>query len=159
MQHTPSRQNGRLSAVCIPLITLAFVLFALSRVLPYAGILQGVGGILSVAFLFLTIRFSLSSYRYEIDADSLFVYRRQGKREEALCSISLSSILALYTKKTYKENSPSHALRYNFCQNLGAKDAVYLLFVFDDVADKRAVISFEPSEEMLTFLKQYEREV
>lgn len=158
MQHIPNRNNNRLFAVCIPLITVAFLFFALAKVLPYAGILQGVGGIFCVVFLFLTIRYALSAYRYVIDGDSLLVYRRQGKREEALCSISLTSILFLYTKEEFKKASPSHALRYNFCQNFGAKNAVFLLFVFDDVIDKRAVISFEPSAEMLACLKQYEKE-
>lgn len=155
MKYAPPRDNRLLYAVCIPLVVLSFGLFYASNFLPYPGLFQAVGAIMLIVFLFLNLRFSLSAYRYEIDRSSLIVYRRQGRREEAMCNIELSSALLLCTKQEFEQEKPRHELRYNFCQNFGSKNRSYFLFVFDDVEDKRALIIFEPNDEMKALLTRF----
>lgn len=155
MQHTPPRQNGPLSAVCIPLIVLSVLFFFLGNVLLYASLWQAAGGICLTAFLFLNLRFSLSSYRYVIDGTSLIVYRKQGRREEALCNIELSTTLSFCDFKTFKKNKENYELCYNFCQNFAAKGKYCLRFTFNDRENRRALVYLEPSEEMISEIEKY----
>lgn len=148
MKYTPTRVTARLNAVCIPLIVLAFLLFAAANFLPYPGLIQAAGGICLVVFLFLFLRFGLSSFSYEIEKSSLIVYRSQGRRVEKQCDVELSASLRLMTKAEFKAEKPAYALCYNYCQNFASDNRAYLLFLFDEREDKRALIIFEPSEEM-----------
>ena len=50
MHHAPKKDNGKLIALCLPLIILSFVLFFLSNLLPYKGLWQAAGGVLILGF-------------------------------------------------------------------------------------------------------------
>ncbi|MBR6530709.1 MAG: hypothetical protein IKT43_04765 [Clostridia bacterium] len=158
MHHAPKKDNGKLIALCLPLIILSFILFFLSNLLPYKGLWQAAGGILLVIFLFLNLRFALALYRYQVDGTSLMVFRKQGKREEKLCDIELSSALALYNDEEYKTKKPKYELCYNFCQSFASSNRAYFLFTFNDVQEKRALVIFEPSEEMKNYIKTFIKE-
>ena len=155
MHYSPQKDTRRLISVCVPLIVSAFVLLFLAGRVPYGSLLQARGMILLVVFLFLNLRFSLSLYRYEIEGSSLRVFRKQGRREEQLCDVELSSALALLSKDEFKEQKPEYRLCYNFCQNYGSKNRVYFLFTFNDAEDKRALMILEASEEMKALMRSF----
>ena len=158
MHYSPPKDNQRLIALCAPLLVSSFLLFFVSNFLPYASIFQAVSLIMLATFIFLNVRFALSLYRYQIEATSLMVFRKQGRREEKLCDIELSSALALLTKEEFKDQKPKYALCYNFCQSFASENRTYFLFTFNDTEEKRALIIFEPSEEMQTEIRKYLKE-
>ncbi len=155
MNYTPVKETRRLTALCVPLFCLAFLLFWSGNFLPFGALMQAIGGILLVVTLFLTLRFALSSFRYEICDGSLLIFRRQGKREEQVCGVDLDSLVSLSTKEEFQKEKPAHALCYNFSQNFASKNRTYLLFVFNDLEDKRALLIFEPNEEMIEELRRH----
>lgn len=157
MKFSPPRKNRPLYAVCIPLLITAFVLFALGDFLAWGSLIQAAGGICLVFFIFLNLRFALSVYRYEIDGSSLIVFRRQGRREEKLCDIELSSALSLKTREEFLKDRPEYELCYNFCQNFASKERSYFLFTFNDREKKRALVIFEPDEAMKAEIRNYLR--
>lgn len=155
MRYTPPRDARTLGTVSLLLLILGTVALFVGGRVPYGLFLQAAGWLLLIAFLFLTLRYALSEFTYAIEDESLVVYRRQGRRTEAVCSIALCSALALLTEEQYQERKRAHALRYNYCQNLRSPKRAYFLFVFDDREDKRALLIFEPCDEMREVLLRH----
>ncbi len=155
MHYSPPKDNRRLIALCAPLLVSSFALFLVSNFLPYSSVFQAVSLILLVTFIFLNVRFALSLYRYQIEGTSLMVFRKQGRREEKLCDVELSSALALLSKEEFKKAKPEYKLCYNFCQSFASENRAYFLFTFNDAEEKIALILFEPSEEMKAEIQKY----
>lgn len=102
-------------------------------------------------------RYYLSSFRYVVDDKNFIITKRMGKRTQTVCSLSLSTLLAIEkTPKTKEEkeefrlHSPKASIRYNYCQSMQPKISYRIFFEFND---KIASVEFEPDEAMVLYLK------
>ena len=141
MIYLPKKEKKaqRLSFVCI---LSGILLMGVSTLLEYKVIFQFISAALVVTGIQLLVRFVLSDYRYIIDdrddgSAELFIYKKQGRRDELVCRISLSSVTEFYESGKKK---PAVGARYNYTQNLFAKG--YSLIFAD--GEKNTEIIIEP---------------
>ena len=118
------------------------LLMGVSSVLGYKVVFQLIAAALVVTGIQLLVRFVLSDFRYIIDdrddgSAELIVYKKQGRRDELVCRISLSSVTEFYERGTKKQDVN---MRYNYTQNLFANG--YSLIFAD--GDKNTEIIIEP---------------
>ena len=118
------------------------LLMGVSSVLGYKVVFQLIAAALIVTGIQLLVRFVLSDFRYIIDdrddgSAELFIYKKQGRRDELVCRISLSRVTEFYERGTKKHDAN---MRYNYTQNLFAKG--YSLIFAD--GDKNTEIIIEP---------------
>ncbi len=128
------------------------LLMGVSSFLEYKVIFQFVSAALVVTGIQLLVRFVLSDFRYIIDdrddgSAELIIYKKQGRRDELVCRISLSSVTELYEYGAKKSNANS---RYNYTQNLFAKG--YSLIFAD--GDKNTEIIIEPDTSFINAINE-----
>lgn len=148
-------KKGAVTAVS--LILLSAVVSAMSRTVPQAGGIFNVAAALVItAALFITIRFVISGYVYEITSDSLVVTKITGQRKTTVASLSLSEGVGVAAKpKTAEERAVFLAhfgktdARMNFCRNLFAKSYVFVSYF----NGKKYEILFETDEEFAKYLE------
>ena len=102
-------------------------------------------------------RYHLSTYCYAVDENNFIITKRMGKRTQTVCSLSLSTLLAIEkTPKTKKQKeaffavTPKASYRYNYCQSLRPAVSYTVFFEFNG---KVASVVFEPNEAMVLCLK------
>ena len=102
-------------------------------------------------------RYYLSTFRYVVDDKNFIITKRMGKRIQTVCSLSLSTLLAIEkTPKTKEEKeefriqAPKASIRYNYCQSIQPKISYRIFFEFNG---KIASVEFEPDEAMVLYLK------
>ena len=124
--------NGKITAAAV--FAASFVVSSVGRVLPeYGGIINVAAAIVISFALWLTVRFVLSSYVYEIKDGSLNVSKVVGSRRSEVASLNLSTCVGIYKKtKNPEENRELYEKigktdkRMNFCTNLFADAYVYV---------------------------------
>ena len=159
---TPSNNKAR--TAFIALLMGAFVLFALSSIIPlYRGIVSLGGMICLVASLTLYTKYISPVYYYDFTDDGygtrLFVVRQMnGKRQSTLCRISFGEI-----KKVERETpeirkghqTPTGYRKYSYLPTL-SPDVCYRLTIVNSY--EKAEILIEVTDELADVIKGYARE-
>ena len=133
------KKAQQLSFICI---LGGILLMGVSSMLVYKVVVQFVSAVLVVTGIQLLVRFVLSDFRYIIDdrddgSAELIIYKKQGRRDELVCRVSLSSVTELCVRGTKRQAADA---RYNYTQNLFAKG--YSLIFVD--GEKNTEIIIEP---------------
>ena len=159
---TPSNNKAR--TAFIALLMGAFVLFALSSIIPlYRGIVSLGGMICLVASLTLYTKYISPVYYYDFTDDGygtrLFVVRQMnGKRQSTLCRISFGEI-----KKVERETpeirkghqTPTGYRKYSYLPTL-SPEVCYRLTIVNSY--EKAEILIEVTDELADVIKGYARE-
>lgn len=112
--------------------------------------------LIAVLFLGLSvlivIRYTIAEMEYTVTADSFIVSKKVGNKMTVLCSINLTSNVALVDKKTFlhsKEFSGT-SIRFNHCQNIKAQSYVFVY----QLNHKKGMIEFEPNAVFIKIMKE-----
>lgn len=133
MRYVPKR-NGKALITGIVLLLFSVLITALSREFnEYAPFVNIGAFIILIAALYITIRFAISVYTYEIDGANFNIYKTTGKRTQTLASLSMETGIgvAVYPKtgedkRAFTEKFGKTDLRTNYCMNFMAVKYVYV---------------------------------
>lgn len=111
------------------------------------GVLACVGG-----FLYLYVRFFVTSFIYELEGGNFRIYKKTGRKEQVVCDIPLRNVMSVTLgdePQFTKEGVVPKDL--NYCASLGAeKPCVLVAYLDADYIDR---IAIECSETFYKLLK------
>lgn len=116
----------------LSLILMSVVVSSMSQTVKFGGgIFNVASAVLLTAALFISVRYVISNYVYEITSDSFAVTKITGRRKTVVASLSLSEAIGISKRpKTKDERADFHSrfgktdARMNFCRNLFADSYV-----------------------------------
>lgn len=128
------KKNSKAKLSALALILLSVVIAAAGgRVNSGGGIFSVMAMVLLVAALYITTKFIIASYTYEISGDDLLVHKTIGAKKSTIASISLKTGYVVMKKPKTKEEKDVFSarfghtdLRLGFLQNIGAEVYVYV---------------------------------
>ena len=128
------RKNSKGKITAAAVFAASFVVSSVGGVLnAYSGIINVAAAVVMSFALWLTVRFALTSYVYEISDESLNVGKIIGGRRSEVASLNLSTCVGLYKKPKNDEERRELARktgktdrRMNFCTNIFADAYVYV---------------------------------
>ncbi len=113
--------------------------------------------LIAVAFLVmsikLVIRYTLSEIEYTVSPAAFVITKTVGAKSNVLCTIDLTTAIALVDKETYlhsKEFSDV-SVKFNFCQNIKAAQTFVFVFMYKG---KKSMIEFEPNEVFVKLMSE-----
>ena len=152
----PKNKKGKRLSVVFLVIACAGLVGAALLDIEYRVFYQLLA-LLICAFSFeLLNRYYFTTYIYAVDEENFIIRKCMGKRTKTVCSLSLSTMLAI--EKKPKDQASREALskrlgkreiRYDYCQSLFPNDSYLIFFEFNG---KTAEIAFEPNEAMIRLL-------
>ena len=124
--------KGKITAAAV--FASSFVVSSIGGVFPaYGGIINVAAALVMSFALWITVRFALSSYVYEIKDGSLNIGKIVGSRRSEAASLNLTTCVAIYKKPKNAEESRELSKkigktdrRMNFCTNIFADAYVYV---------------------------------
>jgi len=127
-----SDKKGAVTAAA--LFALSVLVAAVAPITPNAsGAINVVALILLGASLFITTRYAMSAYTYQISEESLVITRTIGTRSTILASLSLKTGEGVVKKPRSKEERLRYAERFgtadasmSFCRNIFASPYIYV---------------------------------
>ena len=158
MEHIPPKgKKGKRLSIVFLIISCVSLIGAAVLDVSYRLFYQLIAiGIYIFSFELLN-RYHLSTYCYTVDEENFIITKRMGKRIQTVCSLSLSTLLAIEKtpktkeeKEAFRTGTPKASYRYNYCQSLRPDVSYTVFFEFNG---KIASVSFEPNEAMVLYLK------
>ena len=152
------KQDKKAIITSIVVIILSVLIVSLSGLFPgWSGVINIAGMAVLTGATFVTVRYSIYKYAYQITSTDLIVTRTAYKRTQTVAVLALSEGVGVYKRpKNAKEKSeiPDEMKktdgRMNFCQNLFAEP-----YVFTTRFNGRLIeILIEADEEFARALKE-----
>ena len=142
------------------LVSATALALAWSQIALYKNLLIFVGALTLEISVLVAGRYLLKDYSYAVmDTDEsldFVVFERKGKKQSVVCRVALDGCCALFESygecSTYLKDTPFR--RYDYCIEIGAKDARVLL-IRDD--DHYAAVRFMPNDRMTVLLQTFAR--
>ena len=146
----PKRHNTPEKVICISLLVTAMLSFYFASLFsPLRALGQGLSAVLLFFFIFLTVKYLLTDYRYAWENGNLILSSRLGRKEKNLGSIPITNHCHLVKKEQWDKTEAKPKSRFSYCQNLFPPNAFYLV-----VSDKESyLLCFEPDETLLALLQ------
>ena len=146
----PKRHNTPEKVICVSLLVTAILSFYFSNLFSSLRALgQGLSAVLLFFFIFFTIKYLLTDYRYAWENGNLILSSRLGRKEKSLGSIPITKDCRLVKKEQWNKGEAKPKSRFSYCQNLFPPNAFYLV-----VSDKESyLLCFEPDETLLALLR------
>jgi len=128
------RKNSKGKITAAAVFASSFVVSSVGGVLDaYVGIINVAAAVVMSFALWLTVRFALTGYVYEINDGSLNVGKIIGSRRSEAASLNLSTCVGIYKKpkasderREFSEKVGKTDRRMNFCTNIFADAYVYV---------------------------------
>ena len=128
------KQNKKAALTAVFILVLSVIVLSLKNVFPSAGIYVSIGSVaLLTASLFITIRFVITHYAYEITSDSLIITKTVGQRKQTAASILLKTGKGICQrpksaeqKREFSEKFGKTDSRLSFTQNIFCSQYVYV---------------------------------
>ena len=128
------KQNKKAVVTASVLLALSVIVLALRNVFTQGGVYISIG---VMAFLtgamFITVRFVITRYTYEITSDSLVITKIVGQRKQTAAALSLKTGRGVCarptdakTRQAFAEKFGKTDSRMSFTQNIFAKGFVYV---------------------------------
>ncbi len=147
-------KNNKAKSISAALITLSLAVFVLSSLARYPALFQLISLFLAVVGIQMLVRYVLCEYVYIIDdkengISDLVVIKRQGRREEKVCHLSLCCVTDVF----FGDNSPKNVKihrSYNYAVNL-FPNTITLMYAD---GDKTVAVKLEADEKFSEAIKQ-----
>ena len=100
----------------------------------------------------LVVRYTITEMEYTISPTDFSVSKTVGNRTTVLCSLDLSTAIALVDKETYLHSKEftDVTIKYNHCQNIKAQS---FIFVYE-FNGKKGMIEFEPNTVFIKIMRE-----
>lgn len=146
----PERNNRSAFLTVALSVVLCSACFMISVCVPsYGGLIQLLGVLLLTAAIFAVTRFVLTDMEYTLTADEFSAAKVWPNRTQGICCLDLETAVALVDRQTFKaEYAKRVNIRYNCCQNIGARSYFYVC----EFNGKLAAIEFEPNDAFLAIM-------
>ncbi len=146
------RQAVVLLSVCVALAVVAAV-FA-SVLATYRWAAQIIFLVLLVICIQIVVRYTLTEMEYAVGPNTFTVTKSVGRKETVVCSLELSTAIALLPKSEFKKNEKEKrygviGTRFNFNQNIRASSYVYVC----EFNGRTVAIEFEPNAPFVAIMK------
>lgn len=146
------RQAVVLLSVCVALAVVAAV-FA-SVLATYRWAAQIIFLVLLVICIQIVVRYTLTEMEYAVGPNTFTVTKSVGRKETVVCSLELSTAIALLPKAEFKKNDKEKrygviGTRFNFNQNIRASSYVYVC----EFNGRTVAIEFEPNAPFVAIMK------
>lgn len=128
------KKNSKAKISALMLILLSVIIAAAGGYAEsYSGIFSVVAMISLVGALYITTKFVIASYTYEISGDDLLIIKTVGAKKSTIAAISLKTGYGIMKKPSTKEEKDAFTarfghtdLRLGYLQNIGAEVYVYV---------------------------------
>lgn len=135
-------------AVILIAIAIASVVVDVYKIVFHLMFLVG----LTYAF-FIAYRYTMTEMVYAVDGDSFTVTKTVGKKSVTVCSLDLSTAVALVDEKEYEANKKTYGYidkKYNYVQNI-CGNYWYYICEFNGLT---LLVAFEPNDIFAAKMKQ-----
>ncbi|MCQ2770869.1 MAG: hypothetical protein MJ236_03620 [Clostridia bacterium] len=133
MEYMPnSNKKGIITAAA--LLLLSIIVSASSSVIPLYAIYFNIASyVILIAALYITLRFCISKYVYELKDTTLCVYKITGQKREGVAAIDLVTGKGCVKKPKTRDEKEAYNkkfgrtdLRMNYCRNFRANKYIYV---------------------------------
>ncbi len=149
----PERNPRQAILLIVVLALLSFGGFCFSQTITMYKIFAQLAAIIFLALsISIVVRYTITEMEYQITHTDFTVTKTVGNKTTVLCSLALSSSIALVDKKTYLHSGDYSdvVIKYNHNQNLKADSHVYIY----DFNGKKGMIEFEPNPTFVKIMKE-----
>lgn len=101
----------------------------------------------------LVVRYTLTEIEYTVSPAAFVVTKTLGAKSNVLCTVDLTTAIALFDKETYLHSKESAEVtaKFNFCQNVKAAKTFVFVFMYKG---KKSMIEFEPNEVFVKLMNE-----
>ncbi len=148
-------KNNKARNISAVLIVLSLAVFLLSNFAAYPALFQLLSLLTAVVGIQILVRYVLCRHVYIIDdrengTSDLIVIKKQGRREEKVCHLSLSCVTHVFLGDNKKTGDIKIHRSYNYAENIFP--SIITLLYMD--GDKTIAVKLEADEHFLDAIKQ-----
>ena len=155
MTFRPKSKSKKEKLMALAFAISAVLLFLISAVSRFAGVLQIIAVIFAVVSIEVYMKYVGSDYIYDAADDYFKVYRVTGNKSVCVSSLDYEmSLSKVVTSKEYLENKseyPKASYTVNLAKNIFPKEYYVYFFEFDG---KKVMMKFEPDELFVNYINE-----
>lgn len=136
--------------ICLSLLTCTGFFIA-SLLETYRMFAQLVAVLLLAISIMMVIRYTITEIEYSVSAGTFGISKTIGNKTTPLCSLDLTTAIALVDKNTYEHSTEFSdvSIKFNYCQNIKAQSFVFVY----EFNGKKGMIEFEPNTVFVKIMK------
>lgn len=148
-------KNNKARNISAVLIVLSLAVFLLSNYAAYPAMFQLISLFTAVVGIQMLVRYVLSQHVYIIDdhengTSDLIVIKKQGRREEKVCHLSLSCVTHVFSGDNKEAEDIKIHRSYNYAENI-FPDVITLLYAD---GEKTVAVKLEADERFFQAIRQ-----